>query len=128
MVADAMIRPVVLLVDDNPAMRALIRSLVEPGSSVVHECEDAESALALYDRLHPDWVLMDIKMGGMDGIAATRAIREADPRAQVIIVTEMGSEPFRRAAAAAGATGFLLKQNLLDLPGMLVPRPETRAG
>jgi CheY-like chemotaxis protein len=111
--------PVVLLVEDNPSMRALIRSLVEELNPVVHECATGESALELYDKVHPDWVLMDVKMGGMDGIAATRAIRKSDPAARVVIVTEYGDEMSRAAALAAGACGFVLKQNLLDLPAML---------
>ena len=111
--------PVVLVVEDNASMRALIRSLVEKVTPAVHECADGESAVAVYARVHPDLVLMDVRMGAMDGIAATRAIRTADPEARVIIVTERGEEAVRRAAAAAGASGFLLKENLLELPAMV---------
>ena len=100
-------------------MRALIRSLVEEINPVVHECADGESALELYAKVRPDWVLMDVKMGGMDGIAATRAIRKSDPGARVVIVTEYGDDQSRAAAMAAGACGFVLKQDLLDLPALL---------
>lgn len=118
--------PVVLLVEDNAAMRTLIRSLVESVAPTVHECADGETAVDLYARLRPDAVLMDINLGGMDGIAATRAIREADPDARVIIVTEHGDEGYRRAALAAGAEAFVLKENLLDLPAILAgPHPST---
>lgn len=116
-----------MIVDDNAAMRALIRNLVERDGSVVHECGDAETALALYPRLRPDWVLMDVKMGGMDGIAATRAIRASDPQARIIIVTEHRDEAFRRAAAAAGASAFVPKEDLLGLPGLLA-RAAERSG
>lgn len=115
----ASLAPVVLLVEDNPTMRTLIRSLVENVSSAVHECADGNAALDLYARVRPDWVLMDIQMSGMDGIAATRAIRQSDPRARVIIVTEHGQEQYRRAAEAAGACGFVLKENLRELPTLL---------
>lgn len=118
-VSDARVRPVVLVVEDNASMRALIRSLVEAASLVVEECEDGETALALYARVHPDWVLMDIRLGGMDGITATRAMRQADPDARIVIVTEMDDADSRRAAQEAGASGFVLKQNLLDLPSLL---------
>lgn len=100
-------------------MRALIRSLVEGISPVIHECADGESALELYARMRPDWVLMDVKLGGMDGIAATRAIRRSDPVARIIVVTEHREAAYRQAAVAAGATWFLLKEDLLQLPGLL---------
>lgn len=109
----------VLLVEDNPAMRALIRSLVEQITPVVHECGDGQSALRAYVGIKPDCVLMDIKMAGMDGIAATRRLRFVDPAAKVIIVTGHGGKEFRMAAEAAGACGFLLKEDLLELPSLL---------
>ena len=114
--------PVVLLVEDNAAMRTLIRSLVESVAPTVYECADGASAVDLYVRLRPDAVLMDVNLDGMDGIAATRAIREADPDARVIIVTEHGDEEYRRAALAAGASGYLLKQDLRGLPALLASR------
>jgi CheY-like chemotaxis protein len=117
---------VVLLVEDNAAMRALIRHLVQGVASVVYECDDGECALELYTLICPDWVLMDINLGGVDGFTATRAIRKADPAARVIIVTEHGDEWYRREAAAAGASGFVLKENLLELPALLaVPHATT---
>jgi len=100
-------------------MRALIRSLVEDVASAVYECADGESALALYDKVHPDLVLMDVSMGGMDGIAATRAIRQSNPGARIIIVTEHREEEVRRAATDAGAAGYLDKNQLLDLPALV---------
>ena len=115
---------VVLLVDDNASMRALIRNLLEETGPVVHECADGETAVELYARVHPDIVLMDMKMGGMGGLAATRAIRRSDPSACVVIVTEMADDGSRAAAAEAGASGFLPKQNLLDLPALLAGRGE----
>ena len=110
---------VVLVVEDNASMRALIRSVVSESGSAVYECQDGETAIGLYDELHPDWVLMDIRMGGMDGIAATRAIRQTNPDARVIIVTDHGDPQSPPAAMAAGASGFVLKENLLELPALL---------
>lgn len=108
-------------------MRALIRSLVDDVSSVVYECADGESAVDLYARHHPDWVLMDIALSGLDGIAATHEIRHSDPAARVIIVTEHREEQFRRAASAAGAVGYVLKDHLLDLPRLLTAGSKTGA-
>jgi CheY-like chemotaxis protein len=107
--------PVIMVVEDNASMRALIRSLVEELASMVHECGSGEEALDLYARVRPDCVVMDIRLPGLDGLAATRAIRRLDPGARVVIVTEFGDEQYRRAAEAAGARGFVLKENLLTL-------------
>lgn len=111
--------PVVLIVEDNDAMRALIRSLVEEATPAVQECANAEEAIERYPRINPDWVLMDIRLGGMDGITATRALRQLDPDARVVIVTEHGDRRYRTAARAAGASGFVLKENLLELTALL---------
>lgn len=111
--------PSVLVVEDNAEMRALIRSLVEEVTARVEECGDGESAVALYPRLRPDFVLMDIRMGGLDGIAATREIRQLDPAARIIVVTESSDDGDRLAALDSGASAFLRKERLLDLPGLL---------
>jgi DNA-binding NarL/FixJ family response regulator len=70
---------------------------------------------------------MDIKLGGMDGFATARAIRRSDPRARIIIITEHGEEEYRRAAYAVGACGFVLKDNLLELPALLAGFARKRA-
>ncbi len=108
--------PIVLMVEDNANMRTLIRSILADTTQVIHEFEDGATALAAYPLIHPDCVLMDIELAGMDGIAATRALRQIDAEARVIMVTAHSAEPYRRAAAEAGASGFVLKENLLDLP------------
>ena len=116
-------KPVVLLVEDNEAMRALIRSLLEEITPMIHESADGQSALEAYASIRPDWVLMDIALGDLDGIAATRAICEADPDAHVVMVTAHGDAAYRRAAADAGAADFILKADLLDLPAVLASAP-----
>ena len=100
-------------------MRALIRSVVQEISPHVYECADGESAIDLYERVRPDWVLMDVRMSGMDGLAATRAIRKSDPTARVVIVTANADEQSRADAMAAGASAFVAKHNLLALPALL---------
>lgn len=109
---------VVLLAEDNPSMRALIRSLLRQMTSVVHECADGARAVELYREVHPDLVVMDVRMPGMDGLAATRAIRQRDPHARIVVVTEYGDDRSRAAAMEAGASGFLRKLDLLDLPAL----------
>lgn len=121
-------RPSVLIVEDNVSMRALIRSLVEEVTPSVHECGSGREAVDAYQAYRPDWVLMDVEMAGLDGIAATRAIRQLDPLARVIMVTAHGDDEYRQAAADAGARAFVLKEDLLELPGLLSGRMEPSSG
>lgn len=116
---DARTTLAILVIDDNPAVRALIRSLVEEVTPLVFECDSGAKALEAYVRTRPDWVLMDIQMGEYDGIAATRAIRQWDPQARVLIITGHGDHRHRSAAADAGASGFMLKDELLELSPLL---------
>lgn len=111
--------PLVLLVEDNPAMCALLRSLVESPGRAVRDCASGERALELYEELHPALVLMDLRMGGMDGLTATRAILRSDPAARVIIVTDLSDTLWREAARDAGATAFVAKHDLRALPSLV---------
>lgn len=115
-----------LIVDDNAKMRLLIRSIVENVSADVVECDDGSEALPAYIAHRPEWVLMDVEMTGMDGIQATRAITERFPDARIIIVTQYTDAGTRSAAAAAGATGFVSKDNLIELRALLTQHPSGR--
>jgi DNA-binding NarL/FixJ family response regulator len=102
----------VLLVDDQPAIRVGLRTILESaGIVVVAEAGDGEEAVLLAQRLHPDVVLMDLRMPGVDGIAATRRLRENPPPGQtrVVILTTFDGDPNVLAALRAGADGFLGK-------------------
>jgi DNA-binding NarL/FixJ family response regulator len=103
----------VLLVDDQALMRAGFRALLdaEDGLEVVGEAADGHAAIDQSRRLHPDVVLMDVQMPGLDGIEATRRIA-ADPgltSVRVLILTNHGLDSYVFAALRAGASGFLLK-------------------
>ena len=90
-----------LIVEDNDGMRSLIRRTVADLAETIHECSDGAEALAAYNTNRPDCVLMDIKMGRMDGITTTRNIRAAYPDARVIIVTDYDEDNLRHTAAGA---------------------------
>jgi CheY-like chemotaxis protein len=108
-----------LIVDDNPDVRHVIKSLVEGVASEICECADGAEALSRYHLERPDVVLMDIQMAGMDGIAATQRIKAVDSAARVIIVTDYDQPDLREAAHQAGASGYVVKENLLELVGLL---------
>jgi two-component system response regulator DegU len=105
----------VLVVEDNRAMRRLIREIVSGLADEIHECSDGSEALATYNSHRPDFVLMDIQMGLLDGITATRQIKAADPAARIIIVTDYDQPDLREAARQAGACAYVVKENLLEL-------------
>jgi len=105
----------VLIVDDNPSVCRVIHAIVGPLVERVFECRGGEEAIALYRVYRPDVVLMDVAMRGLDGITATRRIRQVNPTARIVMVTNHDQPDLREAAAAVGACGFVLKTNLLDL-------------
>jgi CheY-like chemotaxis protein len=108
----------ILIVEDNPQMRQLIRSVVADLAEAVAECADGEEAVAAYAAQQfsrDDRVLMDLQMPCVDGLEATRRIRAAFPEARIIIVTQYDDPHCRAAAQQAGACDYVLKDNLLDL-------------
>ena len=100
-------------------MRRLIRRVVAEVADEVIECADGASACLLYRESQPDWVLMDIEMGQVNGIVATRRIKAEYPDARIVIVTNYHDEKLREAAKAAGACGYALKEDLSALKQML---------
>lgn len=109
----------ILIVEDSLIMRRMIRSLVTPFAKEVFECEDGNEAFSAYQAHQPDWVLMDIRLKESDGIKVTREICTSDPRARVVIVTNFDDVSLRKAAREAGACGYVMKENLLELRGIL---------
>lgn len=109
----------ILIVDDNPGMRRMLRRALPNTTSGVHECSDGSDALAAYTAFCPDVTLMDVRMQTVDGLIATRQITSYDPAARVIIVTDYDDDQLRAAAAAAGARAYFLKQNLTGLADLI---------
>ena len=103
----------VLLADDQALVRAGFASLLgdEPDIEVVGEAADGEEAITLARQLRPDVVLMDIRMPGTDGLAATRAIAADEQLAgsRVVILTTFEQDDYIFEALRVGASGFLVK-------------------
>ncbi|MFB6392225.1 response regulator transcription factor [Polymorphospora sp. 2-325] len=101
----------VLLVDDDSMVRLGLATVLGAGRDieVVGEAADGAEALAAVARLRPDVVLMDIRMPGMDGLAATEALRTVAGGPAVIVLTTFDTDAHILRALRAGASGFLLK-------------------
>lgn len=102
----------ILIVDDHGIVRAGIRSMLEsnPEFEIVGEASGGEEAIANVRDLQPDLVLMDIAMPGMNGIEATRRIKEEWPEINVLVLTMHDDEEFFFPVLKAGASGYVLKE------------------
>ncbi len=100
-----------LLVDDQALVRGAMGALLELESdlTVVAEAADGAQAGDRAAETHPDVCLMDIQMPGMDGVAATRLVRERSPATRVLVVTTFARPGYLRQALDAGANGFIAK-------------------
>ena len=103
----------VLVVDDQAMVRAGFRMLLtgEDDIEVVAEAGNGRVAIAKAAMLHPDVVLMDIRMPELDGLEATRQIVAADPAARILVLTTFDLDEYVYQALKAGASGFVLKDD-----------------
>jgi len=100
----------ILLADDHPLFRDGVASLLEAwGHEVVGQAADGAQAVDLAARLHPDLVLMDVRMPGVSGLTATQRIKDADPSVGIVMLTVSEDEDDLFVAIKAGAQGYLLK-------------------
>jgi DNA-binding NarL/FixJ family response regulator len=108
-----------LIVEDNDDMRRLIKSVIATNDDTICECSDGGEAFDAYCEHKPDWVTMDIELPTQDGLEATRQIKAAFPDAKVLIVTSYDTLALRESARKAGACGYVVKENLLDIPKII---------
>ena len=101
----------VLIVDDQNLVRMGFRMLLdaEPGIHVVGEASDGAEGVRIAHREQPDVVLMDVRMPGLDGIAATAEVLRVAPESRVIVLTTFDLDEYAFGGLRAGASGFLLK-------------------
>lgn len=105
-------KPRLVLADDHAVLRSGLKMLLESqgGFEVVGEAYDGQSAVRLTRELAPDAVLMDISMPHMDGVEATRRIKEACPGVRILVLTMHDDVAYLREVLTAGASGYVLKK------------------
>ena len=106
----------IVLVDDNPEYRFLLRQFIERGTTftVVGEAENGEEAIQLVDRLHPHVVVMDVMMPVMDGVEATRVIKDIYRGVRVVALTNSSDTSHANEMFAAGVDGYFIKSESVD--------------
>jgi DNA-binding NarL/FixJ family response regulator len=106
----------VLIVDDSGLARRMLRSVLEsePDVEVCGEAEDGKSAIGKTESLDPDVVVLDIRMPVLNGLAATKRIRQFSPRTAVLLVSVDSNRQIVEAAREAGAQGYVSKENAVQ--------------
>ena len=103
----------VLIVDDDFFITTALKTILEadPEIQVCGSGKNGKEAISLYDSLHPDILLMDIRMEEMDGLAASKEILSQYPQARILLLTTFLDDEYIIQALKLGAKGYLLKQD-----------------
>jgi DNA-binding NarL/FixJ family response regulator len=104
-------KPRLLLADDHTIMLAGLKALLSPEFEVVATAGDGRSVLEAAEEHQPDLILLDISMPGLNGIEASRRLKQSNPGAKLIILTMHADLSFVSAAFEAGVSGYVLKQS-----------------
>ena len=106
----------ILIVDDNPGFRKRVKDFLssQEGYGIIGEASNGEEAISLARDLNPDLVLMDVRMGGMNGLSATQRLRDQLPEIAVIVLSKYDLHEYREAARIRGANGDVVKMNMVD--------------
>ena len=104
-----------MIVDDNDLMRKEIIRSVTIKEDEVFECSSGESAVKKCVEFFPDWILMDIRMPGMNGISAAENIKKLLPDAHIAFITSYDNISYRQKAAMMGIECYFLKSDLLSI-------------
>ena len=111
----------IIIVDDNSLVRKTIRELLEGDNDEIYEYSDGESVITELKagKLNPDWILLDIKMSGMNGFETAEIISKINPCWRIGFVTNYDIPAYRKKAKALGVDLLLSKNNLFLLRGKL---------
>ena len=111
--------PTILIADDHPRMRRLLRGILEGGKYGIIEATNGLEAVEAHDEFHPAWIIMDVDMPEMDGVTATRTIQQRESNSRIVIITQHDSQAIRAEIDALGTYAFVPKDDLFDLPSLL---------
>jgi two-component system chemotaxis response regulator CheY len=109
-----------LIVDDSKFMRKILRETLEAGGyTVMEEADNGIDGVEMYKSLKPDFVTMDITMGGLDGMMAIKAINEYDPKARIVIISALNEKTIKMNDSSIKASAYIMKpfekEELLDV-------------
>lgn len=106
----------IFLVDDNPGFLKRVKDFLATceGIKVIGEASDGEGAISKTLELKPDLVLMDVRMGGMNGLNATQHLKDEIPEVAIIILSKYDLHEYREAARIRGANGYVVKMNMVE--------------
>jgi len=113
----------IMIVDDHAEMRRLLRQSLANVAAEFVECADGAEAVAAFSDQRPDWTIMDYRMEKMNGLEATRRIRQQAPEARVLIFSQHDNPALRTAAIEAGAAAFCSKDRVADVGTILKSQP-----
>ncbi len=105
-----------LIVDDNPGGLKRVRDFLAPSNKfdVIGEASDGEEAVSKALDLKPDMILMDVRMGGMNGLNATQRLKDELPEVAIIILSKYDLHEYREVAKIRGADGYVVKMNMVE--------------
>jgi CheY-like chemotaxis protein len=109
-----------MIVDDHAGSREMIRRVLDGPGVTFCECATGDEAVLRVNDFQPDWITMDVHMPGLDGLKAVTRIKNQNPGSRIIIVTGDNQSYFRMMAHLTGATGYVCKENLLELRTLVV--------
>ena len=112
----------IVIAEDNAAVRRMIRNLIEDIDGDIVECSDGGEAIEAYEANQPDFVLMDINMQPLNGLTAAKEILSRHPEAKIIMVSQHQDARTRETAFAIGVTAFVGKDDLTLLRDLIVKK------
>lgn len=104
-----------LIVDDHPGLRSVLRQLIARTGDTVIECGSGEEAIAILRNFEPDFTTIDFRLGGMSGVALARSICAKRPESRCALVSSYEADELRLVAKEAGAIAYIQKDHLVEL-------------